>query len=512
MKWLEVLNSLIIFSILLQPLGLVSVARAETVEMGYSDPDHLHAPKVVNEVEYQYDANGNLVNDGERVIFWNQDNLPVKIEKDGKVVEFFYDANGRRVVKKSDQRTQTYVDVRYQSFTDAQNNVSTTKYYFANGRRIALSSLTPSAQQPTLTYLHQDRLGSTVLATDSKSQKLTDPLSYFPYGSSTNNQQLAINNSYLFTGQELDSDVGLYNYNARLYNPTTGSFISADSVGGGNRYAYAANNPMVFTDPSGNDVWDVVKNVWETVETAYGSFLAEQLLYSMGEYEAYEKLSAETRDEKAAVVTAELGALNLYYSIPAVVSYLSFLYNYYTYSAPAEQANVGQIVGSADRSLVGWNWELREPGCRAGACGLASNMVQFEAEAAGATARMYQIRDVHAAIGVSGGNTFQHGFATVEVGGEEFLVDLTFSQFMDPVTGIVRQNPVSTGVSITDPFAQQLLTQGYVPLTQENLVRYLQLTSSAGVDVSAVTLDVLRSVTLLPWDYSVMELERLTGR
>ena len=103
MRLSKVLAFSIVFSILIQPLGLVSVARAETVEMGYSDPGHLHAPRVVNDVTYQYDANGNLVNDGERVISWNQDNMPVKIVKDDQVVEFFYDANGRRIVKKSGQ-------------------------------------------------------------------------------------------------------------------------------------------------------------------------------------------------------------------------------------------------------------------------------------------------------------------------------------------------------------------------------------------------------------------------
>ena len=68
-----------------------------------------------------------------------------------------------------------------------------------------------------------------------------------------NYQQLTINN-YLFTGQELDDELDLYNYNARLYNSETGSFISADSVGGGNRCAYAANNPLIFTDPTGHMV------------------------------------------------------------------------------------------------------------------------------------------------------------------------------------------------------------------------------------------------------------------
>ena len=259
---------LLFVSILLQPLGLISVVHAETVNMEYTDPDHLHAPKEVSvcssaidcaPVTYEYDANGNLVSDGEREIEWNQDNKPIRItrEVDGEtqVVEFFYDASGRRILKRSflesdpsDVDTTTYVSSAYQkSVVDGVE--TTTKYYFANGRRIAVRNAI--AGEDELTFLHQDHLGSTILATDSDSQPTSNSLSYFPYGNHLTIQPFS-HSSYLFTGQESDPESDLYNYNARLYNPTTGVFISADSIGGGNRYAYAANNPMMYTDPTGH--------------------------------------------------------------------------------------------------------------------------------------------------------------------------------------------------------------------------------------------------------------------
>ena len=63
-----------------------------------------------------------------------------------------------------------------------------------------------------------------------------------------------------YTDQELDAENGLYNYNARLYDPFIGRFISPDTIvpeffdpQSLNRYSYVLNNPLIYTDPSGYD-------------------------------------------------------------------------------------------------------------------------------------------------------------------------------------------------------------------------------------------------------------------
>ena len=62
-----------------------------------------------------------------------------------------------------------------------------------------------------------------------------------------------------FTGHEMDDDVGLINMNARMYDAKLGRFLQPDtyiqyptSTQGFNRYTYVNNNPLSFTDPSGN--------------------------------------------------------------------------------------------------------------------------------------------------------------------------------------------------------------------------------------------------------------------
>jgi len=57
----------------------------------------------------------------------------------------------------------------------------------------------------------------------------------------------------------LDTDTGLYYYHARYYDPEIARFVQADTVlptttsQGLNRYTYCINNPLIYTDPSGND-------------------------------------------------------------------------------------------------------------------------------------------------------------------------------------------------------------------------------------------------------------------
>jgi RHS repeat-associated protein len=64
----------------------------------------------------------------------------------------------------------------------------------------------------------------------------------------------AFANPFQFTGRENDGLAGLYYYRARYYDSDLRRFISEDPIGtrgGPNLYAYAANNPVSFSDPLG---------------------------------------------------------------------------------------------------------------------------------------------------------------------------------------------------------------------------------------------------------------------
>ena len=57
-----------------------------------------------------------------------------------------------------------------------------------------------------------------------------------------------------YTGKQLDPDTGLYYSRARWYSPYLGRFMSRDPIGiddGLHMYAYVGNDPINYTDPSG---------------------------------------------------------------------------------------------------------------------------------------------------------------------------------------------------------------------------------------------------------------------
>jgi RHS repeat-associated protein len=68
-----------------------------------------------------------------------------------------------------------------------------------------------------------------------------------------------VSTDYRYTGQRWEEEIGLYDYGARWYDPALGRFIQPDTIvpqpgnpQSLNRYSYALNNPMKYTDPTGH--------------------------------------------------------------------------------------------------------------------------------------------------------------------------------------------------------------------------------------------------------------------
>lgn len=123
---------------------------------------------------------------------------------------------------------------------------------------LALAWATPVHAQEVIEYYGTDHLGSVRVVFDAAGTVIARA-DYLPYGEEVF-APTGTMPAQKFTGQARDAEAGQDYFHARMYQPRAGRFTAVDAVFNAasqpqkwNRYAYALNNPLVFTDPSGND-------------------------------------------------------------------------------------------------------------------------------------------------------------------------------------------------------------------------------------------------------------------
>ena len=160
-----------------------------------------------------------------------------------------------------------------------------TKHIFVGETRIAsrVSGFDPLTVDYNDTfYYHPDHLGSTSFVSRADGSEF-EQIEYTPYGE-TWVQEGGSNHKirYMFTSKELDEETNLYYFGARYYDqqvsrwmsvdPALGSYLPITPIGGEERqskqrlpglggvfnfknlnfYHYSGNNPIKYTDPTGN--------------------------------------------------------------------------------------------------------------------------------------------------------------------------------------------------------------------------------------------------------------------
>jgi RHS repeat-associated protein len=107
--------------------------------------------------------------------------------------------------------------------------------------------------------------GNTSLTLDETGAKMGE-MKYTPYGE-TRFTWGSTPTDRRYTGQrQEDSSLGsLYDFNARIYSPALGQFLSADTIvlspsdpQDFNRYAYTLNNPIRYNDPGGHCIGPLI--------------------------------------------------------------------------------------------------------------------------------------------------------------------------------------------------------------------------------------------------------------
>lgn len=132
------------------------------------------------------------------------------------------------------------------------NNVTRTFVYLENGV-LAVSDNTNGTQ---FYYMATDILGSVMGIVDGSGNEVF-AATYDPWGKQTvTRNDLGFRRGY--TGHEMLPHYDLINMNGRLYDPYLARFLSPDNYvqlpdfsQSFNRYSYCLNNPLKYTDPSG---------------------------------------------------------------------------------------------------------------------------------------------------------------------------------------------------------------------------------------------------------------------
>ena len=106
-------------------------------------------------------------------------------------------------------------------------------------------------KQDVYHYYHQNEHGDTELITGADG-KIQNAYSYDAFGNIRTSQEL-IENRYTYYGEQYDKISEQYYLRARFYNPAIARFTQEDEYRGDglNLYAYCANNPVMYVDPSG---------------------------------------------------------------------------------------------------------------------------------------------------------------------------------------------------------------------------------------------------------------------
>ena len=214
----------------------------------YDNADQLTNDGVIS---YTHDLAGNMLTAGPDSYSWDWKNRLTGSTVGWTTASYSYDGDDVRVNQTVGGATTWYVYDRM-SGLPLMIDDGTYGYVHAGG------VLEQVDGQGTTDWLLGDALGSTRGVSDGAGA-LTGTADYAAFGAVRG--QTGTGSTFGYTGEQTDASTGNVFLRARYQNPTTGRFLSADTVQpnapgtqGYNRYSYTANNPATWTDPSGHSV------------------------------------------------------------------------------------------------------------------------------------------------------------------------------------------------------------------------------------------------------------------
>jgi RHS repeat-associated protein len=284
-KWLDAAHSLYLNEGFtydeLNRLDITKLNGAQTSDMNYQPTGNIDSKTGLG--SYTYAENGagihavtsvdntsNLTNTESQTITYSPFNKVNHISQGGnKTLDIWYGMDQQRLKQTSVIdgviTTKIFVGGVLEKVNSASGN---NDYYFISAPTgICAVYVKPFTGATYTRYIHTDHLGSVNCITNEIGQ-LVQEYSFDAWGNCREPSTWKVAITALpslfcdrgFTGHEHLEAFGLINMNGRVYDPVLGRLLSPDNYVQSplfsqsfNRYSYCLNNPLVYTDPDGNN-------------------------------------------------------------------------------------------------------------------------------------------------------------------------------------------------------------------------------------------------------------------
>jgi RHS repeat-associated protein len=203
-------------------------------------------------VLFEWDANGNQLAKGTSTYAYDAENRLVTGSGAGAASAYTYNGDGVRVGKVVTTTGTTTTSYGVDTIAELPVVLEDGEQRYVHGLGLVASI----DQSGDALYHLADALGSTMLLTDADGE-VQQQNEYDAFGL-LRSQSGGAATEFTFTGEQFDAEAELVFLRARYYDPATGRFLTRDPFPGVPElpaayapYAYALNNPVLLTDPSG---------------------------------------------------------------------------------------------------------------------------------------------------------------------------------------------------------------------------------------------------------------------